>query len=277
MNDDRLDGLIEAVNDTARKAQATMFLFLVVALYLLWIVISSTDENLFLNGQLIVGQLNIGFSLRDSYIIGPLILFFLHIYFLFILRELRLKISRFDLVLKDECHQTADSGITRQELRDRLSASIFVQAIQENPNKLSRLLAFLVTVAVPLGLLFAADLSFVRYQSGMITLIHDALFLTDLILVALIGLNSKKWIDLYGIMKNMLFRPRARTDEYFQHAGRRPTEDGSLNPDPISWTTLLSLVVSFFMVSIALFATHPPVFESRNRRRRSKADLAQNP
>ena len=184
MNNERLDGLIEAVNDTARKAQATMFLFLLVALYLLWILVSSTDENLFLNGWLIVGQLNIGLSLRDSYIIGPLILFFLHIYFLCILRELRLRISRFDFVSEEECPRTAGSGITRQELRDRLSASIFVRAIQENSNGLSRLLAFLVTVAVPLGLLFAADLSFVRYQSDMITLLHDALFVADLIFVA---------------------------------------------------------------------------------------------
>ena len=272
MNDERLHGLIEAVNDTARKAQATMFLFLVAALYLLWILISSTDENLFLNGQLIVGQLNIGLSLRDSYIIGPLILFFLHIYFLFILRELRLKISRFDSVLKEECLQIADYGITRQELRDRLSASIFVQAIQEGPNRLSRLLsrplAFLVTVAVPLGLLFAVDLSFVRFQSGTITLIHDALFVADLIFVALIGINSKRWADLYRNMKNMLFRLRARTAGYFQHAGKRLTEDGSPrprgNPRLISWTTLwttLLLLIVFFMVSIAFFATHPPVFD----------------
>ena len=176
MNDERLHGLIEAVNDTARKAQTTMFLFLVVALYLLWILISSTDENLFLNGWVVVGQLNIGLSLRDSYIIGPLILFFLHIYFLFILRELILKISKFDSMSKEECaqiSQSADSDKARRELRDRLSASIFVQAIQERPDWLSKLLVLLITVVIPWGLLFAVDLSFVRYQSGTITLIHD--------------------------------------------------------------------------------------------------------
>ena len=195
MNDDRLNALIETVNDTARTARATMSLFLVVALYLLWILISSTDENLFLNGQLVLGQLNIGLSLKNSYILGPLILFFLHIYFLILLQELRRKVSSFESVLQQE-HPRENQDITCRELRDRISSSIFVQSIQASSNRLPRLLAFLSVVAVPLGLLFAVDLSFVRYQSDTITLFHDALFVTDLGFVACLGINRKRWCDL---------------------------------------------------------------------------------
>ena len=260
MNDERLNALIETVNDTARTARTTMSLFLVAALYLLWILISSTDETLFLNGQLVLGQLNIGLSLKNSYIIGPLILFFLHIYFLILLQGLRRKVSRFESVLQQE-HPRETEGITWQELRDRISSSIFVQSIQESSNRLSRLLAFLSVVAVPLGLLFAVDLSFVRYQSDAITLIHDALFVTDLIFVAWFGINRKRWSNLYETMIYALIRMRACINEYFHRTKEQSTETYGHTEIPIPWTTLLFIGVSFFMVSIALFAARPPVFD----------------
>ena len=260
MNDERLNALIETVNDTARTARTTMSLFLVAALYLLWILISSTDETLFLNGQLVLGQLNIGLSLKNSYIIGPLILFFLHIYFLILLQGLRRKVSRFESVLQQE-HPRETEGIIWQELRDRISSSIFVQSIQESSNRLSRSLAFLSVVAVPLGLLFAVDLSFIRYQSNAITLIHDALFVTDLIFVAWFGINRKRWSNLYEIMKNALIRMRICINEYFHHTKEQPPETYGHTEIPIPWTTLLFIGVSCLMVSIALFAAHPPVFD----------------
>ena len=270
MNDERLNGLIETINDTARKAQVMMCLFLMVALYLLWILISSTDENLFLNGQLILGQLNIGLSMKNSYIIGPLILFFLHVYFLFILQELRLKTSRFESVLQEEYSKNTDN-IDGQILRDRISVSIFVQSIQKNSINLPRLLAFLVAVAVPLGMLFAVDLSFVRYQSDMVTWIHDILFLMDLGFVAWLGINRQRWSNLYEIMKDAPIRLRTCTLKLFQRTEEPLPGTAGHTKIPISWMTLPFILVSLFMVSIALFATHPPVFdhetveEDRNR------------
>ena len=265
--DERLNGLIETVNDTARTARTTMSWFLVAAFYLLWILISSTDENLFLNEQLILGQLNIGFSLKNSYIIGPLILFFLHTYFLFILQELRLKISKFESILKKKYPQNTDN-ITRQILQDRISASIFVQSIQKSSNRLPRLLAFLVAVAVPLGMLFAIDLSFVRYQFDVVTRIHDILFLMDLALVVWLGINRERWSSLYKIMKNILIRLRTYIVNLFRRTEEQPPETYGHTEIPIPCTTLLFIGTtllfigaSCFMVSIALFATHPPVFD----------------
>lgn len=271
MNDERLNGLIETVNDTARTARTTMSWFLMAAFYLLWVLISSTDENLFLNEQLILGQLNIGLSLKNIYIIGPLILFFLHTYFLFILQELRLRTSKFELALEEIYPQNTDNK-TRQILRDRISASIFVQSIQKSSNRLPRLLAFLVVVAVPLGMLFAIDLSFVRYQSVVVTLIHDTLFLTDLALVVWLGINRERWPSLYKIMKDTLIRLRTCIVKLFRKLFRRteeqPPETYGHTEIPIPCTTLLFIVTtllfigaSCFMVYIAVFATHPPVFD----------------
>lgn len=264
MNDERLNGLIETVNDTARTARTTMSWFLVAAFYLLWVLISSTDENLFLNEQLILGQLNIGFSLKNSYIIGPLILFFLHTYFLFILQELRLRTSKFESELKEKYPQNTDN-ITRQILRDRISASIFVQSIQKSSNRLPRLLAFLVVVAIPLGMLSAIDLSFVRYQSDVVTRIHGALFLTDLALVVWLGINRERWPNLYKSMKDTLIRLRTCIVNLFRKLFRRteeqPPETYGHTETPIPCTTLLFIGASCFMVSIALFATHPPEFD----------------
>ena len=260
MNDERLNALIKTVNETARTARTTISLFLLAALYLLWILISSTDETLFLNGQLVLGQFNIGLSLKNSYIIGPLILFFLHIYVLIVLQRLKQKVSRFESVLQQEYSREAED-IPLEELRDRISSSIFVQSIQKNSNRLPRLLAFLSVVAIPLGLLFAVDLSFIRYQSVAITLFHDALFVTDLTFVALLVINRKRWSNLYQTMKDVLIRLRACIAKFFQGTEEQPPETSGHMGITIPWTTLLFIGIFFFMVSIALFAARPPVFD----------------
>ena len=74
----------------------------------------------------------------------------------------------------------------RKEYWNWLSAFAFVQLFRQDHalTHPSRILSWLSTNVVPLGLLFAVDVSFVRYQSVGITWSHHLLFIADLIFVA---------------------------------------------------------------------------------------------
>lgn len=178
----RLRSLAESINDTARMARTTLTLALLVALYLGVTLLSSTDLNLFLNGQVVLPQVGTGVSVVQSYIFAPPVFVFLHVQALFMLGVLARKVRAYDKALAGE--QVPEDR--RDEYWDWLSAFAFVQLFRRehvlaHP---SRLLSWLGTNVVPLGLLFAIDVSFVRYQSESITWFHHGLFIGDLIFVA---------------------------------------------------------------------------------------------
>ena len=58
----RLRALADSINDTARMARNTLTLALLVALYLGVTLLSSSDLNLFLNGQVVLPQVGTGVS-----------------------------------------------------------------------------------------------------------------------------------------------------------------------------------------------------------------------
>ena len=62
----RLRALADSINDTARMARNTLTAALVVALYLGVTLLSSTDLNLFLNGQVVLPQVGTGVSVVQS-------------------------------------------------------------------------------------------------------------------------------------------------------------------------------------------------------------------
>jgi len=62
----RLRALADSINDTARMARTTLTLALVVALYLGVTPLSSSDLNLFLNGQVVLPQVGVGVSVVQS-------------------------------------------------------------------------------------------------------------------------------------------------------------------------------------------------------------------
>ena len=187
----RLKTLADSVNDTARMARGTLSLLLLVALYLGLTLLFSTDENLLLNGQVTLPQTDVGISIVQSYVFAPLIFFYLHIQTLFLLGVLARKVQTFEVALvgefpdatsKDKQNQVESE---REEYRDWLSAFAFVQLLRPNRKALNvaRLLSWLGTNAVPLILLFAIDLSFIRYQSDTITWSHHLVVVLDLLIV----------------------------------------------------------------------------------------------
>lgn len=166
-------------------ARATLALLLTAALYLGLALLSSTDENLLLNAQVAIPQIGFGIALDKSYIFGPPIFLYLHVQGLFLLSVLYRKIQKFETALDQRLSGIPNSDRERQEYWNLLSAFAFVQLFRRNGHfpYVSILLAWISIEAIPLALLFAADLSFVRYQSYWITNSHHITVLLALISV----------------------------------------------------------------------------------------------
>ena len=178
---ERLKALADSINETARMARATLALLLTAALYLGFTLLSSTDENLLLNAQVAVLQVGFGMALEQSYIFGPPIFLYLHVQGLFLLSILARKVQGFNKALDRELAGIPNSHRMRQEYWNWLSAFAFVQLFREDRlHFVPRLLMWISMEAIPLLLLFAVDLSFVRYQYWEITYSHHAVFILDL-------------------------------------------------------------------------------------------------
>ena len=172
--------LADSINDNARMARNTLTAALLVALYLGVTLLSSTDLNLFLNGQVVLPQVGAGVSVVQSYIFAPPVFLFLHVQALLLLAALAHKIRVFNSLIDGE------DAARQAEYRAWLSGFAFVQVFQDGRGVLhpARLVTWIGVNAVPLALLFAIDVSFVRYQSDEITWVHHGLFLADLLAVA---------------------------------------------------------------------------------------------
>ena len=189
----RLHRLADSINDTASMARTSLPLMLLVALYSVLTLVSSTDENLLLNGQVTLPQMGVGISVVQSYILAPLIFFYLHIQLLFLLSVLAGKIRTFETALKEEFPDALLPGlqnkveVKREECWEWLSAFAFVQLFRRTPRMPhvlkvgARTLVWFGIEAVPLALLFVIDISFVRYQSAGITWSHHCIFILDLV------------------------------------------------------------------------------------------------
>ena len=128
---ERLRVLADSINETARMARATNSLFLFVALYLALTLLSTTDENLLRNGQVVLPQVGAGISIVQSYVLAPVVFLYLHGQALVLLTVFARKVHTFETVLRDEFPDTVfDVQAKRKECRDWLSAFALVQVFQ---------------------------------------------------------------------------------------------------------------------------------------------------
>ena len=187
----RLHRLADSINDTALMARTSLSIMLLVALYLGLTMVASTDENLFLNGQVTLPQAGVGISVVQSYLFAPPVFFYLHIQLLFLLSVLARKIRTFEGALKKEFpdallpHLQNKTDAERRECWEWLSAFAFVQLFRQTPGgrrvlqMVARTLVWFGIEAAPLALLFLIAVSFVRYQSAGITWSHHCIFILD--------------------------------------------------------------------------------------------------
>ena len=209
---ERLHLLADSINETARMARASLSFFLLFALYLGLTLLSSADENVFLDSLVLVPQVGVGISVRQSYLFAPLILLYLHGQSLLMLSVLARKMRNFEVALEHEfpsqetensSAETINTDKIKQECRNWLSAFSFVQVFRPPDllSRLARLLSWFVISAVPVALLIGIDVSFLRYQSDVITGVHHIVLTADVALVFFFYRTG-----FYGAHSNILTR-----------------------------------------------------------------------
>ena len=170
------DKLLDSVNETAKIARTSLLFFLIVALYLL-IIVGTTTDLMLLRGEIVALPLmEVGVPVVAFYIAAPLIFLLLHINLLLRLSQLTETVSRW--------------GKNPYETPDKHSSLVF-------PLDFARLLLdgkirwglWVVVVTqiyiLPIIVLLALQMSFLAYQSSGITFWHQLIVTIDLVLLFL--------------------------------------------------------------------------------------------
>ena len=185
---DRFAVLAESVNDTARMARINISIMLLVALYVAIMILLATDENLFRDAPVTLPYFVVGVSLRQSYIVAPLVFVWLHFQSLLLLAVLAKKVDGFDTALGSV---DGVSDLRLREYRLWLSGTNFVQSVQGTGGiaLFARTLTLFGVAIIPPLLLFSVDVSFLKYQSVRISWLHHTLLYVDLIGVLIFSVH----------------------------------------------------------------------------------------
>lgn len=185
---DRLSTLADSVNDAARMARFNISTMLLVAFYVAIMILLATDENLFRNATVTLPYFSVGISLKQSYLVAPLALVWLHFQTLLLLAVLTRKVDVFEAAL-EKAHDK--SALRREEYRSWLSATNFVQSVQSNGgiSLFAKIMSWISVAVIPLVLLFLVDMSFLKYQSAWMTGFHNTLFCVDFLSVGMFSIH----------------------------------------------------------------------------------------
>ena len=196
--------LFDPVSETAKIVRTSLLFFLVVALYLL-IIVGTTTDLMLLRGEVVALPLmEVGVPVVAFYSVAPLIFLLLH-------SNLLLRL----------CQLTETVSNNSKRLKDEHSSLVF-------PLDFARLLlggkihwalnAVVVTqiAILPIVVLLALQMNFLAYQNSFITVWHQLIVTTDLVLLFLsvcfvIGTRAEKEVDRNYVLK-MLFQ---RSEKFF--------------------------------------------------------------
>ena len=192
------DKLFNSVNETAKVARTSLLFFLVVALYLL-IIVGTTTDLMLLRGEVVALPLmEVGVPVVAFYSVAPLIFLLLH-------SNLLLRLC-----------QLTETVSNSKEQEDEYSSLVF-------PLDFARLLLggkihwALYTVVVtqiyilPIVVLLALQMSFLAYQSSGITAWHQLIITFDLVLLFLFvcfvrGTRAEEEVDRDYVLKMLCQR-----------------------------------------------------------------------
>ena len=199
--------LLDSVNETARIARTSLLLFLVVALYLL-IIVGTTTDLMLLRGEIVALPLmEVGVPVVVFYTVAPLIFLLLHINLLLRLSQLTRNVSRWK---KDS-----------DGLKDEHSFLVFpldfaLLLLDGKPRWGLWVIVVTQIYILPIVVLLALQMNFLAYQNSFITFWHQLIVTADLVLLFLsvcfvIGTRAEKEVDRNYVLK-MLFQ---RSEKFF--------------------------------------------------------------
>lgn len=184
-----LPDIVSSVNDAAATARNVTTAMLGTAVTLAATILASTDEAILRDQLSAPFGISASISLHVAYALMPLVFLFLHVNGLLQLHVLTERIELFEKMLKDHVPDVSE----RDRWRRRLHGFAFVQYFTDDElskSNLNQLLEYIrnsllwtvnqVSISwVPLLILIGTQVSFLRYQSAPITLLHQAVVLLD--------------------------------------------------------------------------------------------------
>src|SRR5262245_47423970 len=202
--DKKIDQLVQSINDVAQTARTLLLGLLVVALTMGALVVGTTDAEMLRDSAEIAPTLGVRVSVLVAHLFAPIVFLFLHVSALIQLDLLIQRVGALDTAL---ANMAADDDV-RRHCRQRLMGFPFVQLLvggeaQGVARFLLRAVAWLSYFLIPLLLLLAVQIGFVRYQSRIITGVHQGVILIDVLVVAwfhwrLYGWPRLTWADTLG-------------------------------------------------------------------------------
>ncbi len=185
-----LKDLVSAANEVAKTARDVLTAMLVVALTLAATMIAATDEALLRDSAEVFPGLGARVKLSTVFLLAPIVFTFLHANALLQLHLLAGRVRALDEEMKAQGLIDA----ARKPWRRMIHGFAFAQLLAGDDShgggwgeRLHRILlafvSWLTIVAAPVGLLVAAQVSFVRYQSDIITHAHQGMVALDLALL----------------------------------------------------------------------------------------------
>ncbi|MBR9971085.1 pentapeptide repeat-containing protein, partial [Magnetospirillum sulfuroxidans] len=187
---------VSAINDVAKTVRTLLASMAAVAVAMAATMIAATDEAIFRDSAKVFPSLSVEIRLSTAFALAPPIFVFLHLNALLQLHLLTRRLRAF-LALTEERPHTEQSRDAWQRQVHGLS---FVQMLlPDRQGGISRLLqavaSWISVVGLPVLLLLAVQVGFVRYQSWAITIIHMACLGADMALLMWFQLSL--WPDYW--------------------------------------------------------------------------------
>lgn len=177
---DKIEDLIQSVNNTSDHARALVGGMLFSALVMAAMVVGTSDQAILLDSLELAPTLGVRVSVSIAHLFAPIILVFFHIGALIQLdltdarwHLLSIKLSDSSLDPSEQAHQRA-----------RIHGAVEAYALGENVwatqgSRMRRAIAWISIVWIPLFVLLALQISFVRYQSWPITIVQKVALVID--------------------------------------------------------------------------------------------------
>lgn len=179
-----LGARIGAINDVAKTVRALLTSMAAVAVGMAATMVAATDEAIFRDAAKVFPSLSVEIRLSTAFTLAPPIFAFLHLNALLQLHLLTRRLRAFVAVLDAEKSSPEDRESWFRQMHGLSFVQMLLPQAQGRVSTgLQGMATWISVVGVPVLLLLAVQVSFVRYQSWAITLIHMACLGADMALL----------------------------------------------------------------------------------------------
>jgi uncharacterized protein YjbI with pentapeptide repeats len=181
-----LDKMVTAISESAQTARSVLTGMLLVALTLTATLIAATDDALFRDSAEVFPSLGVKIKLSTAFALAPPVFAFLHINALLQLHLLARRLRVFEAAMFADNLPACDRAAWRRLIHGFSFAQLLTPEIGLGhlPHRLLLgAVSWFAVVLVPVALLLAAQVSFLRYQSDAITFVHQTTLVADVLVL----------------------------------------------------------------------------------------------